>query len=81
MTEAYNPHFPFWHVCPDEHGLLHLPQCWLLVWVLMHDPPQLFWPALQLIVQEPAEQTLPDAHFILQAPQWVVSDWRSAQVP
>jgi hypothetical protein len=58
-----------------------LPQCWALVWVLVHEPPQLSRPALQLTEQVPAEQTLPDGHFVLQEPQWVVSDWRSTQEP
>jgi len=40
---------------------------------------QAVWPAEQLCVQTPAEQTLPAAQTVVQLPQWFGSVWKLVQ--
>ncbi len=46
-----------------------------------HTPEQFVVGALHVVVQMPAEQTVPAAHPWPQDPQWLLSVWRSRQVP
>ncbi len=64
---------------PAGHTVPQAPQCWGLVVVSTHCPPQDVWPGEQ--AQTPMTQAVPPAQETPHAPQWASSRLVSTQLP
>lgn len=77
------PHVPFvqeaWPFAGTLQAMPQPPQLAVLVAVSMQLPPHFVVPGGQTSVQLPAEQTSPEAHWVLHPPQWAGLDCVSAQ--